>query len=361
MKSKSFVVPVLLLGLVAGLTTVPALTAQEEQQAQQEQKVVIPDQVKTVLQQGAQARQPRLDIPFTFLDKELYLPAQMNLHKVFFFKVKNADLGFAAPGQPAAKKEDIQEEQEVTSFESKPSVLQAFNHVFLHYQQLDGNFSKEVYIPLQIQVDGGSYDAEKEEIYTTGYPLAPGRYLLSMAITSPDLQKIGTQYYEFNLPNPMGYTEELGATPIFFIKKLDRMSAPETRSEIHRGIFVYSVLQIETNLDNVFATGDNLDVFFYIFGAQPNEQGRNDIEVSYEVVKGEEAVIRYAVTNYDMPLVSQPLPLKKTVLIKTTKDGKTTERQEQRDLEAGAYALSIEVNDKLSGKSLKQLVNFEVK
>jgi hypothetical protein len=361
MKNKTHVIPVLLLGLMAVLATVPALTAQEEQQAQQEKQVVIPEQVKTVLQQGAQARQPRLDIPFTFLDKDLYLPAQMNLHRVFFFKVKNADLGFAAPAQPAAKKEGAEEEQEVTSFDSQPALLQARNHVFLHYQQLDGNFSKEVYIPLNIQVDGGSYDAEKEEVYTTGYPLAPGRYLLSMAITSPDLQRIGTQYYEFSLPNPMGYTEELGTTPVFFVKNLDRMSAPETRSEIHRGIFTYSVLQVETNLDNVFAATDNLDVFFFIFGAQPNEQGRNDIEVTYEVLQNDEAVIRYALTNYDMALVSQPLPLKRTVLVKTTKDGKTTERQEQKDLEPGAYALSIVVNDKLSGKTLTQLINFEVK
>ena len=92
MKNKTHVIPVLLLGLIAVLATVPALTAQEEQQAQQEQQVVIPEQVKTVLQQGAQTRQPRLDIPFTFLDKDLYLPAQMNLHRVIFFKVKNVQL-----------------------------------------------------------------------------------------------------------------------------------------------------------------------------------------------------------------------------------------------------------------------------
>lgn len=358
MKNKNLIIPVVLLGLVAFLTMAPALTAQEEQQAVQEQKVVIPDQVRTVLQQGAQTRQPRLDIPFSFLDKDLYLPAQTNLHRVVFFKVKNADLGFVEPAQPAAKKEEA---QEVTSFESKPNLLQSRNYVFLHYQQLDGNFAKEVYIPLSIQVDGSSYDAEKEEIYTTGYPLPPGNYLLSMAIASPDLQKIGTQYYEFTLPDPMGYTEELGITPVFFIKKLDRMSAPETRSEIHRGIFVYSVLQVETSLDHVFTAGDNLDVFFFIFGAQANQQGLNDIEVTYEVVQSEEKIIRYAVTNYDMALVSQPLPLKKTVLIKTTKEGQTTERQEQRDLEPGNYALSISINDKLSGKTLNQLVNFEVK
>ena len=107
MKNKTQFIPLLLLGLIAVLATVPALTAQEEQQAQQAQQVVIPEQVRAILQQGAQTRQPRLDIPFTFLDKDLYLPAQMNLHRVFFFKVKNADLGFAAPAQPAAKKEGV--------------------------------------------------------------------------------------------------------------------------------------------------------------------------------------------------------------------------------------------------------------
>lgn len=356
MRSKSLINRTLLLGLIAAIVVVAApLTAQEPQA--QEARVVIPDQVRAALQAGMEARQARLDIPFTILENEIFLPAQMNLHKIFFFKVKNADLGFTAPAQPADKKE----EQEVTSFESSPAMMQARNHVFFHYKQLDGTFEKEVYIPLLLQVDGSSYEAEKEELYTTGYPLPPGSYLLSMAIASQDLQKIGIQYFEFSLPDPMAYTEELGATPVFFISKMDRMSAPETRSEIHKDFFTYSVLQVETNMNNEFSPEDNLDVFFFIFGAQPNEQGRNDIEVSYEVLKGEEAVIRYAQTKYDLALVSQPLPLKRTVLIKTTKEGKTTERQEQRNLETGTYTLSIDIKDNLSGKSLKKLVEFSVK
>jgi hypothetical protein len=357
MKIKSPITPVLLLGLFAAfiLTVATPLAAQEPEP--QEARVVIPDQVRAALQQGMEARQPRLDIPFTFIEKDIYLPAQMNLHRIFFFKVKNADLGFVAPAQPAAKKE----EQEVTSFESSPAVLQARNHVFFHYKQLDGTFEKEVYIPLLLQADGSNYDPEKEEIYTTGYPLPPGTYLLSMAITSPDLEKIGTQYLEFSLPDPTAYTEELGATPVFFVNKMDRMSAPEMQSEIHKDFFTYSVLQVETNLSNELAADANLDVFFYIFGAQPNEQGRNDIEVSYEVLQGEEAVIRYSQTKYDLALVSQPLPLKKTVLIKTTKEGKTTERQEQRNLDPGTYTLSINIKDNLSGKSLNKQVEFRVK
>jgi len=355
MNIKSFTTSVFLLGLFAFVVAAAPLTAQEEQA--QEAKIVIPEQVKAALQAGMEARQPRLDIPFTFVDKNIYLPAQMNLHKVFFFKVKNADMGFTAPPQPAEKKE----ETEVSSFESQPAMLQARCHIFFHYQQLDGNFQKEVYIPLMLQADPSDYDPEKEQLYTTGYPLPAGRYLLSMAIASQNLQKIGTQYYEFTLPDPTGYTEELGVTPVFFVNKMDRMSAPETQSEIHQDFFTYSVLQVQINMDNEFAPEDNLDVFFFIFGAQANAEGRNDIEVAYEVLQGEEAVIRYAQTKYDLALVSQPLPLKRTVLIKTTKEGKTTERQEQRNLDPGTYTLSIDIKDNLSGKNLKKMVEFTVK
>jgi hypothetical protein len=355
MKKKSLIIPVITLGLITVL--IPRLNAQEQAQ---EQRVIIPPEVKTVMQAGMQSREPRLDIPFTFIDKEVYLPAQMNLHRVFFFKVKNADLGFSAPAQPGEKPEK-KEEQEVSSFESQPAMLQARNHLFMQFRQLDGTFSQEVYIPMNLQVDGTGYDPEKEELYTIGYPMPAGKYVLAAAIGSQKLEKIGTQYLEFELPNPASYTDTLGITPVFFVTKMNQMSAPETRTEIHKDFFTYSVLQVEANMDHVFTAGDNLDVFFFIFGAQPNEQGRNDIEVTYEVAQNEEAIIRYAQTAYEMALVSQPLPLKKTVLIRTTKEGETTERQEQRDLEPGTYTLSIDITDKLSGKTYKEIVPFEIK
>ncbi len=204
------------------------------------------------------------------------------------------------------------------------------------------------------------YDAEKEEIYSTGYPLPPGKYILSMAITSQNLEKIGTQYYEFTLPNPNGFTDALGTTPVFFVKKITRLAAPETITMVHKDYFTYSVLQVETNLDHVFTAGDNLDVFLFIFGAQPDEQNRNDIVVNYEVKKGDEAIIKYAETAYDNPLISQPLPLKRTVLIRTTKGEETKERKETRDLEPGTYSLDILIKDNLSGKTLTKTVEFSI-
>lgn len=331
----------------------PCLSAQETQQPD---VVIIPKEIKTIFQEGMATRQIRTDIPFV-ITKHLYLPAQQNFHCVFFFQIKNADLDFIpAVGTTT---QETGEGGDAAAQES-PSKLHAKNHVFLQFNQLEGTYVKEVYIPVNLEADQATFDLEKEEIYTTGYPLPSGKYLMSMAVTSSNLEKVGTQYFEFELPNPASFTEELGTTPVFFAKNMTRMEAPEIRTEVHKDYFTYSVLQIYPNHEHVFSVGENLDIFFFIFGSQPGEQGRSDITVNYEVVKGEEKIIRFAATNYDMPLISQPLPMKKTVLIKTTQGEETSEKKESQDIEPGEYSLTIDIKCNISGKTLKKDIDFTV-
>jgi len=89
----------------------------------------------------------------------------------------------------------------------------------------------------------------------------------------------------------------------------------------------------------------------------PTEEGKFDIDVNYEVFKGEERVIQYATAHYDAPIISQPLPMKKTVVIKSEEG----EKKEQRDLEPGNYTLHISIEDKVSGNSVKKSIDFDVK
>jgi len=361
MKIKTLISTVLIFGFTLSLASLPGLAAQKKNAAQ---RIFIPDKVKSVFQEGMQTREARLDIPFA-ITKHLYLPARENVHSIFFFKIKNADLGFSSAAAAVEPKDKKEKEEKIfeSSTELTPPKLQTKNHVFLQFKQLDGDFTKEIYMPFGLEVDSDSYEPEKEEIYSTGYPLPPGNYLLSMAIASQNLEKIGTQYFEFTLPSAASFTEGLETTPIFFNKKINQMSAPESTTNIHKGFFTYSILQIEPNLDRVFSKGDNLDIFFFIYGTQPNpdDPQKVSIEITYSVLKGEEAVIRYAPQKYDALLVSQPLPLKRTVIIKTTKEGKTEERKETKDLEPGTYILNIDIKDTISGKTLKKTVDFECK
>ncbi len=353
MTVRTLINTVIISGFILSLASAMTLFAQTEQST----TVTIPEQVKAVFQEGMHSREERSDIPFE-ITQILYLPAQQNLHTIFFFNAKNADLGFVA-STPAAD-ETTQEEQQPPG-----TKLVAQNYIFLQFNKLEadvpGELVKEIYVPLNLELDASSYDPEKEEIYTTGYPLPPGNYLLSMAVTSRDFLKIGTQYFEFSLPDPLSYTDTLETTPIFFAKKLTQVAAPETMVEIHKGFFAYSILQIEANLEHIFSPNENLDIFFFIFGSQANAQAESDIDVHYEVYKGEELIINFEPQKYTTPLVSQQLPMKRTVLIRTTKGTETTERTERRDLEPGNYTLSIDIKDNISGKTARKSIDFQIR
>jgi hypothetical protein len=77
-------------------------------------------------------------------------------------------------------------------------------------------------------------------------------------------------------------------------------------------------------------------------------------------MKGDEAIIKFAGTKYDAPIISQPLPLKKTVVIQTQEGDQVSEKKEQKDLDPGAYTLKIELKCNVSGKMLTKSIDFTV-
>ncbi|MGB8951284.1 MAG: hypothetical protein WCC06_01270 [Candidatus Aminicenantales bacterium] len=329
--------PVATVFLVVAMSLLLLASASFAQQS--EEKVSIPGKVRSALQQGLASQQGQQDIPFT-ITQSLYLPARERLHNVFFLKIKNADLGFAP---------------------STPSQLQAALNIFLQIHRTDagtpGQVVKEVVIPVTLEEDSASYDPEKEEIYLFAYPLPPGKYLLATAMASQGLKKIGTSYYEFTLPNLALPSNNLETTPVFFIKDLKEMESPETTVMVHKGFFTYSTLSIEPKITPTFAPGENAEVFYFIFGAAQNEEQKFMIEVTYELKKGEETVIRWQPAICASPVVSQPLPMKQTVIVGTEQE----EKQEERDLEPGNYTLTFKIEDKISGKTATRTLDIEVK
>ncbi len=352
----------LLLGFIVNLLMATNLAALNTAGKPQVDKLArIPKKIKSIFEEGIKTREARLDIPFTII-QYFYLPAQQNMHSIFFFKVKNADLGFSpiAPA-PAPPEKEEKEKEAPPETEIVPTKLQCNSHIFFQVNRLEKNIPGEVVSIINMQVnfqaESGSYEPDKEELYTTAYPFPPGNYILSMAIASQDLEKVGTQYFEFSLPDPLSSPDSLDTTPILFIKNIKRMASPERQSEVHKDFFTYSVLQIEANVERIFSPTDNFEVFFYVLGAQPSETGKYDIEVAYKILKDEEIVIHFAPANYEILIISQPLHLKQTLVI-TSGEG---ERKEKRNLEPRKYTLSLKISDKISGKSETKTIDFEVK
>ena len=362
MKIRKLIIPVLLMGFTFSLLLSPNPATPEKKQEEKtlkSQTVVIPQEIKTVFEEGIATRQARLDIPFSILEY-FYFPAGDYLHTIIIFKAKNADIGFKSTS-PASKSQEKKQEETLTAFETEDAKLQAIFPIYLQFTKLEdnepGSLVREARVLVNLQEDRISYKPDKEEIYSIGVPLLPGNYLVSMCLATPDLKKFGTQYYEFSLPTAASVTENLETTPIFFVKKIENLDTPEREPLAHKGFFTYSILKVEPNFEKVFSSGEYLELLIYIFGAQPNENNKYNLEVNYEVLKGEEKVVLFAPGIYDSPLIHQPLPLEKTVLVKSG----TTETKEKRDIEPGKYTLSITITDKISGKSVSKSVNFEVK
>ena len=346
---KKAIVLLIVGGFAAGLAAAPAAVPQKQEKQPAQAKVFIPKEVKDPMMAGLAARQARLDIPFTVF-KSLFLPAQQAQQLILFLKVKNADLGFAPAIAP----------QVADAAVAAQPKMQARINLFLQFHKVENGaptqLVKEVYIPAAFEADQTGFNPEAEEWYSVGYPLMPGSYLASVAIASPDLKKIGIQYYEIALPDAKSFTQALDTTPLFFIKDYKQESQAEMKPELHKNLFAYSVIRVTPNIDNVFKVGDALDTFFFIFGVQPKDGGKYDIQIDFEVYQAEKLAIKVASGVFENPLVSLPLQLKQTLLIKKGDE----ERTETLDLPAGDYTFVIKILDKVSGLKGEKKIDFKV-
>lgn len=280
-------------------------------------QIIIPDEVKTVLENGLESSEPRLDIPFE-IKKHLFMPAGENVHSVFIFKLKVPETGTS-----------------LYELYKKGSV--SF-HVFIQFIQFIENappaVTKEVYVPATFHV--GKF-AKQNDFYTVAYPMPSGNYILAMAIASEDLKLIGTQYFEFSLPNFV--TSDFDITPVFFVDKIERKKSAETKVSVHKNYASYSILNISPKIENTFSPVDTLDLFFIIYGIKSNS-----FIIEYGVFKENEKLINFEKTRSNTPLISQQLPLLET-----------------HNLYPGLYTLLIDITDINSGRKIFKRVNFKIR
>ena len=137
----------------------------------------------------------------------------------------------------------------------------------------------------------------------------PGDYVAGIAVTTHDLKKIGTQYYEFKLPEPSTVAKTLDTTPLFFVKDLKNIGQAEQRppSSTRACSGIPSSKSSRTSTRSL-PRGDVLDVFFTILGTQASPENKYSIEVVYEVTKGEEPAISSEPAIYRSSARQPPAP-----------------------------------------------------
>lgn len=343
MELKKTAIMLLILSVLLSVFSLSRVTGQKEKKNEEEEKIYIPEQVKSVMEEGLAARQPRRDIPFEIV-RFLYLPAPKNVHAVFLFKIKNADLDF----KPVLTEKGEAEKES----QPEPSpLLQTNFKIFARFYEKNkgnvGNIVRESYVPASLREESSSFKPEEENIYSIGYPFPPGDYLLALAIAYPYLDKIGLQYLEFSLPDANFFSDKLGLTPVFFIESLKQHEKPEMITKVHKNSFVYSTLEIVPKIKNIFSPGEPLNIFYYIYGCKP-EPGTNqyNIKIKYQVKKAEESIVKFKEKSYPFPLISHPIPVLKS---------------DDQPPEPASYLLEITISDKISGHSHTENIEFEIK
>ncbi|HMA53859.1 MAG TPA: hypothetical protein VKT17_05330 [Acidobacteriota bacterium] len=307
----------------------------------------MPKEIAAVIQEGLATRQGRQDIPFSFV-KQLILPAQQNnLYPVFFFKAKNGDLGYA----PSSSGSGQMETNLLAFFEFyQPDAAGALKPKF-------GGRSQTV-----LTTGSEGYSADKEDWYSFGLALPSGKYTLALVLSTPDMKKLSVGYSDVTLPGPEAYETTLWPTDPIIVTAMDQVE-PDQRPTIHRGYFTWGAAKIATNSEARVASGENLEVLFFVLGATSKDPAAQrpvlDLEVNFEVQdEAGKAAIKWAPQSYELYLVNQPLPLFQT-LQKMDEKG-TVLSTDKKPLPAGKYTLAVTVLDKVGNKKGEAKMAFTV-
>ncbi len=352
MKASRTIVAALTLLFVIGILSASLEAAPAIQGRKQEAKAPavkassMPKEVAAVIQEGLATRQGRQDMPFSFF-KTLILPAQaQNLYPVFFFKAKNGDLGYA----PSA-----------TGTGEMETTLNVFFQFFRETET--GALAPEVTGRAvgALKTDGANYNPENEDWYSFAVTMPAGKFTLAMALTSPDMKKMSVAYCDVTLPSPAAYETTLWTTDPMIINALEQVE-PDQRPTIHRAYFSWGAIKFVPNILSEVASGETLEIFFFILGGAFKDPAAarplNDFEVNFVVQQEDgQTAIKWAPQLYEAYFVNQPLPLVQTLQIT---DDKGT-RQEKKALDAGKYNLAIAIADKVSGKTGEAKLAFSVK
>jgi len=351
MRASRTIASALALFVVIGIFALPmqaALGPQKKQEPKPAAKASMPKEIAAVIQEGLATRQGRQDIPFSFF-KQLVLPAQQdNRYPIFFFKAKNGDLGYA----PAASGTGEMETTLNAFFEFyQPDASGALKSKF-------GGKSQAV-----LKTAGEGYAADKEDWYSFGLALPAGQYTLALVLTTPDAKKISVAYSDITLPGPEVHETALWPTDPVIVLAMDQVE-PDMRPTIHRGCFTWGAAKVVNNAAAEIASGENLEVLFFVLGAAAKDPAAPrpvlDLQVSFEV-QGEDgkAAIKWAPQTYELYLINQPLPLFQT--LQTMDEKGTVTATEKKPLPAGKYVLAVHVDDNVSGKKADTKMAFTVK
>jgi len=218
---------------------------------------------------------------------------------------------------------------------------------------------RERYIPFNVEENAAGFQPEAASFYSIATEIYPaGKYLLALAISSPDFSRISVSYNDVALPDTSLLQNRLETTPVFSVTGLQQLAAAETRIIIHKNSFIYNTLVLSPSMANEFKADESLDLFYFILGAKTDASNSFDLQITYKFMKDGKELRKLGPAQVKNIIISQPISLGYTEITKDAK-GVETERKDVR-LEPGDYTLVIDMLDNVSKASGRQEFKFKV-
>ena len=243
-------------------------------------------------------------------------------------------------------------------------IYQSDVDLFMQFYQLGGETPKLVVEQRTFSsftIPAAEYQPEGESYYYLGYPLPAGKYVLAAALGERATKKIGTTYYDFEIPDyeELARTDnKLETSSLFLLKDIQQMDAQENYPNFHKDYFSWIIFKAFPYPDNKLKPGDQPNLMFMIYGAQADENQTFDLEINFDIRKDNNKIVAFTPMKYDTNFIEQaiPLPTVKKMQIKDEKG----ERIEDRPLEPGTYELVLNIKDNKSGLTLEKRIPFEL-
>jgi hypothetical protein len=187
---------------------------------------------------------------------------------------------------------------------------------------------------------GGKNDRKGNDKNQPAAPVAPG--------------KVGVLRHDLMVPDYT--TSELMTSSVIVAKQVEQLAAPPTDQDANP--YVFGPLKITPSSDGKFSKKEELNVLFWVYGAQPATTGKPDVTLDFNfhqrLAEGE----KYFNKTAPQQLNSQTLPQEFSLAAGHQLLGSLS--VPLASFPAGDYRLEIKVTDKPSGKTVTQNVNFTV-
>ncbi len=245
----------------------------------------------------------------------------------------------------------IQLKNKDITFAAKDGVQRGTVNIFGRLTTLTGKIAQTFEDTVQVDVPGELLPKtlENQSIYWKALPLKSGRYRVDVVVKDLNGDRVGTWSRGIVVPE---YSDDKLASSTLILADLMEKAPRET---VGTGSFVIGMTKVRPRVASsdgkpaTFKQNQSMNLWMQVYGLGTDKQtNKPSATVEYDIVNTatSKSVVHFAENTADMGNVGDQITLEKRLPLTS--------------LAPGVYEVTVTVNDKVSGQSIKPAAKFTV-